>query len=213
MKKFCLAFLFIFIFSLNARADIMPHYVSSINPVSIGVYQAQKKFTVYKEPNEKSEKLLEVAWDVKNFKAPETSAGNLFLVFIPTEELAFLQVTDDNEDWVEVIYDKKNNLKGWVKKDDPFKLLTWRFFFNSYARKYGVYIFKDAPEITSELYGSNIETSNVVNRIKLPQKITFNTMKGNWILVSVYDFDKIPKMGFLKWRSQDGYIYAFPAIK
>ena len=46
-----------------------------------------------------------------------------------------------------------------------------------------------------------------------PQKIKLTALRGNWALVSVLDMDKTPKTGFLKWRSADGEIYAFPEIK
>ena len=32
-------------------------------------------------------------------------------------------------------------------------------------------------------------------------------------LVSVFDIDKTPKTGYMRWRSDEGVIYAFPNIK
>ena len=38
-------------------------------------------------------------------------------------------------------------------------------------------------------------------------------MRGNWALVSVADIDQVPKTGYMRWRGDDGKIYAFPNIK
>ena len=46
-----------------------------------------------------------------------------------------------------------------------------------------------------------------------PQKINLNVIRGNWALVSVMDLDKIPKTGYIRWRSDDGVRYFFPAVK
>ena len=49
--------------------------------------------------------------------------------------------------------------------------------------------------------------------LKWNKKINLTAIKGNWALVSVYDIDKTPKTGYLRWRSDEGVIYAFPNIK
>ena len=49
--------------------------------------------------------------------------------------------------------------------------------------------------------------------INLPQKINLTAIKGNWALVSVFDIDKVPKTGYVRWRSDEGVRYYFPAIK
>ena len=48
---------------------------------------------------------------------------------------------------------------------------------------------------------------NYVKQIKL------TAVRGNWALVSVFDIDKTPKTGYMRWRSDEGVIYAFPNIK
>lgn len=212
MKKIFIL-LFMLFNCLCAHADVMPYYVTSINSASIGLYQATNNVKVYKEPNEKAPLLLEANWDFKNYDCAQVSVSNLFVVFIQPKELAFLLVTDETDEWVEVIYNRSTAQKGWVKKNDPYMYLPWISFYNSYGRKYGFYILKDAPEITKALYSSPIETSQVLNRINMPQKIKLNAIRGNWALVSVMDMDKMPKTGFLQWRNKDGEIYVFPAIK
>ena len=46
-----------------------------------------------------------------------------------------------------------------------------------------------------------------------PQKINLNVIRGNWALVSVFDLDKTPKTGYVRWRSDNGVRYFFPDIK
>lgn len=202
-----------FNFIIPVNADVMPYYVNNIDSNSIGVYQASNCIKVYQEPNENSKLLLDVFWDRKTFNSPNVSASNLFVVFLPLKELAFLTVTDETEAWVQVVYNRNGSQKGWVKKDDDYKFLNWRIFFNLYGRKYGVYYLKDAPDSTKIMYGSNTDDGKQISRINLPQNVKLTTVKGNWLLASAFDMDKIQKIGWIKWRSINGEIYLFPDIK
>lgn len=215
IKKLFLALIFLFCLFLPANADVMPYYVNNINSNSIGVYQISNKVQIYKEANDKSPILLTVNWDEKTYDCPNVSASNFFLIFQPKKNLAFLTVIDESEDanWVQVVYDKNNDFKGWIKKDDEFKFMNWRTFYNLYGRKYGLYYLKDAPEETKTIFSANVEGSQNIGKIKLPQSIKLNSVKGNWLLVVVYDIDKYEKIGWVKWRSISGNIYIFPNIK
>lgn len=216
MKKLLATFIIFFgllAATLPARADVMPYYINNISTNSIGVYQANKEVKIYKEANENSELLLDVYWDSKAYNCAEVSVSNLFIVFKQSKELAYLQVVDETEDWVEVTFNKGGYQKGWVKKTDPFRFLNWRVFFNQYGRKYGVYYLKDAPEMSKSLYGSNVEQGQKIGVINMPQMIKMTTVKGNWLLIQVYDLDRIQKIGWIKWRNTNGEIYLFPNIK
>lgn len=197
---------------LCANADVMPYYVNNINPNSIGVYQADNNIKIYKEPNTNSKLLLNVTWDGKSYNCADVSASNLFVVFLPKKDLAFLTVVDenDNQDWVEVSY---SNQVGWVKKDDDFKFMSWRTFFNLYGRKYGLYYMKDAPSDCKKIYGSNVEGAQEIAKITFPQNVQLTSVKGNWLLVVALDVDRTEKIGWLKWRNISGEIYLFPDIK
>lgn len=212
MKKILI--LLALIFGITAaKADVMPYYVNNINPNAIGVYQASHDIKIYKEPNENSTLLLSLNWDSKNFNSPDISASNLFAVFLPKKDLAFFLVADENENWVQVIFNRDNSLTGWIKKDDEFKFSNWRTFFNNYGRKYGIYYFKDSPEAAKTIYSSSDENGQVLGRIKLPEIIKLTAARGNWLLISVYDIEKIQKIGWIQWRNTNGEIYLFPAIK
>lgn len=215
MKKLLLLLAFLLNIILPARADVMPYYVNSINSNSIGVYQTANNIKVYKEPNENSPLLLNVLWDSKSFNSPDVSSSNLFVVFIQKKELAFLTVVDenDNEDWVKIAYNQNGTKFGWVKKDDEFRFMSWRNFFNIYGRKYGLYYLKDAPEGSKIIYGSAADDSKQIGKITYPQSIKVTSVSGNWILIIIYDIDKTQKIGWIKWRNISGEIYLFPDVK
>lgn len=209
----------IFILSLGfvmpVKADVMPYYVNNISTDSIGVYQASKNIRIHKEPNENSTLLLNASWDSNTFNCSQISASNLFLVFLPKRELAFLTVIDENdgEDWVKVIYDKAGSKTGWIKKEDEFKFMNWRTFFNLYGRKYGLYYMKDAPEDSKVIYGSAADDAQSIGRITLAQTVKVTSVSGIWVLVISYDIDKSQKIGWIKWRNISGEIYLFPNIR
>lgn len=215
MKKIFILFAIVFNSFLSAYADVMPYYLNGISPNSIGVYQASNNIKIFKEPNENSTLLLNVNWDAVNYSCADVSASNLFVMFLPKKNLAFLTVTDENDgqDWVQVVYNQDGVQTGWIKKDDEYKFLPWRSFFGVYGRKYGLYYLKDAPEDSKILYGSNVEGGQQIGKINLPQKINLTSVKGNWLLVSAFDIDKIQKIGWIKWRNISGEIYLFPAVK
>lgn len=215
MKKIFVICTFLLSFILPANADVMPYYVNNVNTNSIGVYQAPNNIRVYKEPNEHSQLLLEVFWDVKTFNCLDVSASNLFVVFLPKKDLAFLSVVDenDNQDWVQIVYNKGGSQAGWVKKDDEFRFMNWRSFFNLYGRKYGLYYMKDAPDFSKDIHASTDDLSQSIGKITLPQTVKLTSVKGNWFLITAFDIDKTQKIGWIKWREINGEIYLFPNIK
>lgn len=215
MKKFLLLLVMTLTFILPAKADVMPYYVNNISANSIGVYQAPNNIKVYSEPNENSKLLLNVIWDANNYNCTTVSASNLFVVFLPKRDLAFLTVVDENdaEDWVQISYNQNGVKTGWVKKDDDFRFMNWRTFINIYGRKYGLYYFKDAPELSKIMYGTAADEAKSIGKIVLPQNLKLTNVSGNWFLVIIYDVDRTQKIGWIKWRNISGEIYLFPDIK
>lgn len=215
MKKFFFLFALLFNLFISANADVMPYYVNSINTNSIGVYQAPNNIKIYKEPNEHSQLLLNVYWDSKTFNSPNISASNLFIIYFPKKELAFLTVIDENdgEDWVQVVYNKNGPQLGWMKKDDEFRFMNWRSFFNIYGRKYGLYYMKDAPDEAKVIYGTNMDDAKSIGKITLAQTVKVTAVSGNWVLVIAFDIDNTQKIGWVKWRNISGEIYLFPNLK
>lgn len=208
MKRFLL-FLTMLI-TIPSFADTMPFYTESIPKTSLGMYQTDKEIIVFSHPEINSE----IIQEIKLSYNPETMPDNVFAVLINEKRLGFLYVTDIGDDgWVEVIYNKKSGAKGWVQTQDQMQFLPWRNFYNIYGRKYGLRLLKDSPKDLEVLRAKPEDLAQIVSKFNFVKQIKLTVIRGNWALVSVMDLDKIPKTGYLKWRNNDGTIYAFPNVK
>ena len=214
MKKFLLIIAIMFLVPLSAFSkDIIPQYVSIENTYTLGLYQAPNEIMLYKEPSEASHLVHSISWIGEKLFPDNIKAQDLFVVFLPLKNLGMLAVTDETEDWVEVIYNNSTGEKGWIKKDDPYRFMSWIMFYNMYGKKYGLNLMKESPAEAKSLHTSTDDKSQIVGTINMPQKINLTAIKGNWALVSVYDIDKTPKTGYVRWRSDKGVKYYFPAMK
>ena len=208
MKKF-LIILCMFLM-MPVFADTMPYYTNAIPKGVLGVFQTGEKLTVYSHPDTNSVILKEFEFTYN----PEKMPDGVFALLLNERKLGLLYVSDIGDDnWVEVIYDKRRGSKGWVMTEDKFQFLPWINFYNMYGRKYGLRLFKDAPDEVDVLHSKADDTAQSVAKINYVKSIKLTKLSGNWALVSVLDLDKIPKMGFMRWRSDSGVIYAFPNIK
>lgn len=208
MKK--LLIILAILFMLPAFADTMPFYVSSIPKDAIGMFQTGDNLTIYSHPEANSDikKTLEFSYE------PDSMPSEVFGLLLNEKKLGFLYVTDIGDDgWVEVIYNKRTGAKGWVLTEDRLQFMPWINFYNMYGRKYGLRLFKDAPDEVKILKSKSEDLSQNLNKLMYVKQIKVTAIRGNWALVSVYDIDKTPKTGFMKWRNSDGQIYAFPNIK
>ena len=214
MKKI-LIFLSVFsalILPVNAK-NVMPSHVSKNTTNTLGVYQANKEITLYDEPRDDANIVTHISWEGDNIFPTNKDFANVFLVYLPQKELALLAVTDETEEWVEVLYDNTTGLRGWLKKDDPYKFMSWLSFYNIYGKKYGLYFLKDTPDTIKDLHSGTEDNAQVVSHLRYPEQIKLRVMRGNWALVSVLDLDRTPKTGYIRWRSDEGIKYLFPAIK
>lgn len=215
MKKFFLIIAIILLASLQGFCieNVVPQYVSVEQTNTLGLYQAPSEIVLYKEPSETSNIVHSISWIGGKIFPESVKAEDLFVVFIHSKNLGLLAVTDETEDWVQVIYNNSTGAKGWIKKDDPYRFSTWVMFYNMYGRKYGLNLLKEAPAEAKDLHVSTDDKSQIVATINMPQKINLNVIRGNWALVSVMDIDRTPKTGYVRWRSDNGVKYYFPAIK
>ncbi len=208
MKKF-LIILMMFL-ALPVMADTLPFYIESIPKQALGLYQTDKEITLYSHPDSNSDMIKKFEFSYN----PETMPDGVFAVLLNEKQLGFMYVTDiGDEGWVEVIYDKYTNAKGWVLTSDRMQFLPWRNFYNLYGRKYGLRYLKDAPEDLEVLRAKPEDMGQIVSKFNFVKQIKLTVIRGNWALVSVMDLDKIPKTGYMKWRENDGTIYAFPNVK
>ena len=193
--------------------DIVP-VRSTINLTqTIGLYQIADDVKIYKEPNEESQILYRIRWTQEEFFPTEIGFENFFIVFLPQKSLELVAVTDMTDDWIEIIYDNSTGKSGWIKMDDPYKFMTWINFYNTYGKKYGLNMLGGAPETCRDIKASTEDLAKTISTINHPAKIKLNVIRGNWALVSVMDMDKTPKTGYIRWRSDNGVRYFFPAIR
>lgn len=208
MKKFLLTICMLLI--LPVFADNMPFYVDTIPRNVLGMYQIGQNIKIYSKPDINSKIIKEMEFSY----IPETMPDNTFALLLNEKKLGFLYVSDiDDDGWVEVIYNRMNNAKGWVQTEDRLQFLPWLSFYNMYGRKYGLRLMKDAPEEVENLHAKSDDLSQNISKIRYVKQIRLTAIRGNWALVSVVDVDKTPKTGYMRWRSDDGKIYAFPNIK
>lgn len=219
MKKIILLFLFLTTLGLNLgiqnvyAKDVIPVRPSLTTVSAIGMYQVGDDITIYKEPNEESQILYRVRWNNNEFFPENIGVEKFFALFLPDKQLALVNVTDITDEWVEIMYDTTTGKTGWIKKDDPYKFMTWINFYNSYGKKYGLRLLKSAPETCKDMKASPEDLAQTVSTMNMPQKINLSVIRGNWALVSVMDLDKMPKTGYIRWRSDNGVRYFFPAIR
>ena len=207
MKKLLLIICMMFI--LPVFADVMPFYINSIPKDAIGMYQTGENITIFSEPeaNAKTIKKFDFSYN------PSSMPDGMFALLLNEKKLGFLYVSDIGDDgWVEVIYDKHSGARGWVLTE-RFQFLPWLSFYNMYGRKYGLRLLKDTPDEIEVLHAKSEDLSQNIGKLNYVKQIKLTAIRGNWALVSVFDIDKTPKTGYLRWRSNEGKIYAFPNIK
>ena len=210
MKKIFLLIIISLLMMNLVLADTMPFYLDSIPKKAIGMYQTGDNLTIFSEPEANSNIIKKFEFKYTS----ETKPDSVFAVLLNEKKLGFLYVSDiGDEGWVEVIYDKKTGAKGWVLTEDRLQFLPWISFYNMYGRKYGLRILKDAPDEIDVLKAKSEDLSQTIATLNYIKQINLTAVRGNWALVSVFDIDKTPKTGYLKWREKDGTIYAFPNIK
>ena len=193
--------------------NIVPEYISIEHTNTIGLYQAPNEIVLYQEPSETSNIIHSISWIGSRIFPESVNPKDLFVVYTPDKNFGLLAVTDETEDWVQVIYNNKEDSTGWMKIDDPYRFMSWTMFYNMYGRKYGLKLLKESPASVKDLHSSTDESSQITGTINMPQKINLTAIRGNWALVSVFDIDKTPKTGYIRWRSDNGIKYYFPDIK
>ena len=208
MKKFFIILAMLCV--VPVFADTLPYYTNAIPKDAIGVYQTGETLTVYSEPDSNSHIIRTFDFSYN----PETMPDGIFAVLLNQRRLGLIYVSDIGDDnWVEIIYDKKTGAKGWVMTEDRLQFMPWINFYNMYGRKYGLRTLKDAPDEIDVLHAKSEDLSQGVAKINYAKQIKLTKISGNWALVSVLDLDRTPKMGYMKWRGDNGIIYAFPNIK
>ncbi len=213
LKKLLLFVLMCFIGSGVWAKDVIPVRPALNTVNTIGLYQVGDDVRIYKEPSEDSQVLYRVRWNNDEFFPEEIGFEKFFTVFLEKKSLALVSVVDYTDEWIEVVYDSSKGLTGWIKRDDPYKFMTWINFYNTYGKKYGLVLLKSTPEFCKDIKATTEDSAKTISTMNYPKKINLNVIRGNWALVSVMDLDKTPKTGYVRWRSDDGVRYFFPDLR
>ncbi len=218
MKKFFLALILFFLTATFAFADVIPSTTKSIKHYGFGVLNMKNSFCVYEQPSETSKVLKKIDFEVDSRYQPvlgePRSYDNTLIVYSPSKSIALIAVLSNSEDgWYEVYYDQKNGYTGWVKQTDINAFKTWRNAFYDWGKKNGLYFFKDVPDEKRRLYSQDSLDSQALETFAYPKYINFSMIRGNWMLVSVLDIGQYTKIGWVKWREDDGTLLLFPSFK
>ncbi|MCM1338210.1 MAG: hypothetical protein NC191_00890 [Muribaculaceae bacterium] len=216
IKKLLIFTLFFLGFGMGINVyakDVIP-LKPAVNQVNtIGLYQVGNDVKIYKEPSEDSQILYRIRWNNTEFFPDEIGFDRFFVVFLEKKALALVAAVDYTDDWVEIVYDNSKGLTGWIKRDDPYKFMTWINFYNTYGKKYGLTLLTGSPEYCKEIKSTTEDSAKTISTINYPKKINLSVIRGNWALISVLDLDRTPKTGYVRWRSDDGIRYFFPDLK
>lgn len=212
MKKGFIALLMFMCMSIQVWADVVPYKVSDIPVGTLGVYQPTTGLRVYAKPDSKSNILFDKKWSYLTINSTDY-VDSLFALLLTKKELAYVYANDIDEDFVQVIYNKKLKLNGWAYKEDDFQFLPWITFYNMYGRKYGLKLLKDSPVSVLNVHSRSDKESQIIGKLNRPKEIRFTTIQGNWALVTALNIDNTVCTGFIQWRGENGELYYFPAIK
>ncbi len=138
--------------------------------------------------------------------------SDIFILYSPKENMVFLSVEDEDDDWINVCFDQKNLKFGWVKKENGkhgAKFYSYKDLFFEFGKKHGIYTFRNLPADFKTLHSSPSIESNVVDEFDYPKFITPWLIQGNWMLVKVVTMDNETKTGWFHWRSDNGRLYGF----
>lgn len=192
--------------------DIVPQFVSMVQTNTVGIYKAPNSIKLYLEPDETSKLIDVITWSKDGIDPNTINAQDLFVVYLPEENKGFLAVAQENEDWIQVIYNNSTGDMAWVKKDVSENYMSWENFFDLYGKKYGLKILNGTNNDEKTIYAQADEYSKVVGKVYKLQKINLHGIKGNWASVTVTDINNVSKTGYVKWRSERGIKYFFPDI-
>lgn len=212
VKKLLLLLVAVLTVSSVSYADVIPSSVWDIPSGTFGVFQPTNSIKVYKTADIKSKVLYQKSWDYKTVST-EGFSDTMFAILQDKKELAFLYATDEDENFVEVIYDKAMKTRGWVNKVDDFQFLPWVNFYNMYGRKYGLKFLSGAPQYVFDIHTKCDRDSQVVGVLKRPRIIRLTAIQGNWALITAVDIDSVAKTGYVQWRGDDGELYLFPNMQ
>lgn len=218
MKKLLILIFVLFLSSLAVFADIIPTASTSIAHYGFGVLNLPDSFSIYSKPDESSRVIKTVNYEEDENTAiigQKSSLEGTIIAYVPSKSIALAVVETNQEDgWFEIYYDQKTGKTGWVKQNNQDSFKTWKDAFYCWGKKNGVYLFRDVPDEKKCLYGKDSNDAQKLENFTSPKFIEFSMIRGNWMLVSILDLgQKTTKIGWTRWRNDDGTLLMFPSLK
>ncbi len=212
--KYILILFCVVLFSSPVLADVMPYYTGAISKETIGFLQVPPKFNIYLYPREDSQIVETISWN--NYEVDtrdrKMEPSEMFVSLVEKNKYAFCMVVDEQDDWYKIVYDKLHNKSGWIKPASSESFWGLRDFYSYYGKKYGLYYMKNVDYRKRGIYSGAELNSQKLGSFTLIKTIRLNKVSGNFALVTVVDFDKLPKIGYIQWREPDGTLLIFPKL-
>lgn len=215
MKRIILLFLIFLNLYLTAKADVLPYYINSLRRYGMGFTSVQSPLVMRREAKSDGE-ILEVL--NFNFKEEVTTCGKnkdrceideVFAAYSKSKKIAFLTTLDSVEDWNLVCFNQSDRpVCGWVEEEKN-KFYTLGEFFDTFGKKYGIYLFKDLQKSDKILYAAPAKQANSTGSLEMPKVVNPWLIRGNWILIKAFDFQNQMKTGWFNFRGDDGKLKAF----
>lgn len=179
----------------------------------IGIIKLPEQFKVYEKPDFNSKVLKDYKWGKSAGVYVNVDVEDDFIIFYPAQNRAYMTVVDDLETggWYKVCYDPQNRLTGWVSPE-KYEYYNWLSFFTKYGKINGLYAFKDLDLTEKRLYSKDDLDSQIIGSFDHAKYIRVQMFRGNWALVRVYDYEGGLKIGWLKWRTDEGKFRFFPNL-
>ncbi len=214
MKRILFLILIFFSVVIKANADVMPYYINSLKRYGIGYSLVQSPVIMRQEPNSQGKILETLNFNYNNeasciMNNTRCSIDEIFAAYSTKNKVALLTTLDTTEGWDLVCFNQlQNPICGWVSQKQS-KFYNWSEFFDYFGKKFGVYLFKDLQKTDKILYAAPLKQTNATGSIEIPRKITPWLVRGNWLLVKVYDFNNQQKTGWINFRGDNGKLKLF----
>lgn len=212
--KYFFVFLMAILFSQPVFADVLPYYTGALKKETIGFLQVPQKFNLYLYPRQDSQIVESVHWDYHDvyIKNAAKDPSELFAVLVEKNKFAFCSVVDSQDGWYKIVYDKMQNKTAWIKPKEDEDFWSLKDFYSYYGKKYGLYYMKNVDYRKRGIYSGAEVGTQKLGSFTLIKTIRLNKVSGNFALVTVVDLGKLPQIGYIQWREQDGTILIFPKM-
>lgn len=206
-----------------------PDKYPSDKDFGLGAYFAPKTIEIYEAPDEKSAVKEILTWKFASVQLDSLTEtindpNKVFIAYYPFKEIAVMAVNDQVDDWLEIIYDHENNLKGWVSlktqinktQYNPFigNFYTWFDFMQKVAYPRGLYFLPGVAEDSKKLRGQPSDEAKPINMDNTYiRSMNMKMVRGNWMLVKIIDISEDSPYGWVRWRDEDGKLMIFCDLK